>query len=168
MDEYAGTLIEKYKNRGILLDANLCLLFLIGQIDPSRIGHERGVKEFAGEDYRLLREILECFRILYTTPNVVTEVSNLLRAGGRERMRGATEALRRWVILTKEEYVEGRNIVGDPCFMKFGITDAGLKIVLSRGILLVTTDWPLAGYVEALKFDVLNFNNLRYQDIQGK
>ncbi len=151
-----------------MLDANLLLLFLVGQVAPRSIGIERGVKEFVQEDFILLKEeIIDAATALYTMPSIVTEVSNLVRAGDRERIRGITAALGKWVLRANEEYVESRAIVSDPVFSRFGLTDAGLKIVLSRGILLVTVDRPLAGLVEKLKFDVLNFNHLRFRDLQG-
>lgn len=164
IDEYSNNLVSRYRSRGALLDANLCLLFLIGSIDINRIGKERGLKEFSEEDYWILSELLKKFKILYTTPNIVTEVSNLARAGNRERVPGATAALAQWVTLTNEAYVESRASVNDPSFLKLGITDSAIKILLSRGILLITADFLLAGYVKAHKLDVLNFNHLRYTE----
>ena len=54
MKQYVGRLIQKYSTKGIIVDTNLLLFYLIGEIDLRRIKNFHRTKEFAEEDFYTL------------------------------------------------------------------------------------------------------------------
>lgn len=86
--EYVEGLLVQYKNKGILVDANLLLLFFVGLYDRSRIPTFKGTKAFTVQDFDLLKVVFSYFSKIITTPNILTEVSNLsnqLRENEKEK-----------------------------------------------------------------------------------
>ena len=80
MGSYVDHLIEKYQGRGLLIDSNLALLYLVGGHDPRLVGDGKYNKlsNYDLDDYRLLVRLKSLFRKAVTTPHVLTEVSNLV------------------------------------------------------------------------------------------
>jgi hypothetical protein len=60
-----------------------------------------------------------------------------------------------------EVFDEGRVLVADPMFKRFGLADAAIAKVSSRGILVVTTDVQLHLALQHRGWDALNFNHIR-------
>ena len=60
MSSYTELLLEKYKTKGLLIDANLLLLYLIGSYDLRLVGDGKYNKlsKYTVKDYHLL---LRCF-----------------------------------------------------------------------------------------------------------
>jgi hypothetical protein len=79
MSTYVDSLIDRYRVKGILIDANLALLYLVGTCDLRLIGDGKYNKlsKYDTEDYHLLLRLKRFFRKAVTTPHVLTEVSNL-------------------------------------------------------------------------------------------
>lgn len=80
MSTYEEVLIGKYKSKGILFDANLALLYLVGAHDLRLVGDGKFNKlsNYTTDDYRLLLSLKCKFKKAITTPHVLTEVSNLI------------------------------------------------------------------------------------------
>jgi hypothetical protein len=51
MNDYLLSLANKYKKTGILIDANLFLLYLIGSIDSSLISKFKRTSDFSVDDF---------------------------------------------------------------------------------------------------------------------
>ncbi|MCY7357876.1 MAG: hypothetical protein LH609_10485 [Rudanella sp.] len=71
------TRAELARKSGLLLDTNLLVLLVIGQYDPKRINGHKRLQSYTSEDYDLLLGFMSLFRTFATTPNILTEVSNL-------------------------------------------------------------------------------------------
>lgn len=65
------------RRSGVLIDSNLLLLLFIGGYDRKQIQINKRLKAFAEEDFDVLVGFLSQFSQLITTPNTLTEVSNL-------------------------------------------------------------------------------------------
>jgi hypothetical protein len=80
MSSYQELLIDRYKAKGILIDANLALLYLVGSYDLRLVGDGKYKKlsKYNTEDYHLLFGLKNVFKKAVTTPHVLTEVSNLV------------------------------------------------------------------------------------------
>ena len=80
MNTYIDSLLERYIPKGILIDANLALLYLVGSYDLRLVGDGKYNKlsKFDVEDYHLLLRLKNVFTKAVTTPHVLTEVSNLV------------------------------------------------------------------------------------------
>ena len=85
-------LVAKYRRKGVLIDANLLLGYLVGSIHPRHLANCRATTRYFGEaDFPLLNRFLIQFDRIITTPHVLTEVSNL---GGRLQTRSTPGSVR--------------------------------------------------------------------------
>lgn len=77
IDRYTISLLESYRQKGILVDTNILLLYFVGSVNPKRISQFKRTNQFNVDDFQLLVQILGYFQKIVTTPNILTEVSNL-------------------------------------------------------------------------------------------
>lgn len=78
MRRYARELVARHRNSGVVIDANLLLLLVIGQWDVRHIETFRRTRNhFLAADFTRLGELLAPLEYLVTTPHILTEVSNL-------------------------------------------------------------------------------------------
>jgi predicted nucleic acid-binding protein len=154
-------LIEKHRGTGVLIDANLLLLYLVGRVNRERIKTFKRTQAYTLEDFDLLERLVSCFSRLFTTPHVLTEVSNL--AGslvGRERL-----AIRRLIALLVDEMEEcfdaSRAVVRDACFERLGLTDAAIATLCDHGTMVLTADLDLYLALQTRGADALNFSHIR-------
>jgi rRNA-processing protein FCF1 len=156
------SLIRKYRQKGLLIDANLLLGFLIGSLHPRHLTDCRATTKFFGPaDFTLLERFLGQFKRVVTTPHVLTEVSNL---AGRLPSSLHTEfrLLFRAVIERLEEQLKPSRIVSAEIdFLRFGLTDTAISMVAAGQYLVLTDDVALAGLLAKRKIDVVNFNRIR-------
>jgi hypothetical protein len=157
----AGALIEKHRAKGVLVDTNLLVLLLVGTVNKQRIPNFKRTEDFTIEDYELLVRLIQWFGKLIATPHVLSQVSDLTDLPGKERT-AIRELFKSLVVQDIEEsYDESRVLVDDPTFTRFGLADAAITAVCSRGILVLTTDLQLQLALQARNIDALNFNHIR-------
>ena len=81
----ARALLEKHRAKGVLVDTNLLVLFLVGAVNRQRIpSFKRTAGNFTIEDYDLLVRLLNYFGRLIVTPHVLSQVSDLTDLHGKE------------------------------------------------------------------------------------
>ena len=145
----------------MLVDSNLLVLYLVGEFDRQQISKLRRTKTFTIRDYLVLKQLLEIFSVRITTPNILTEVSNLsgdIPGHLRQRFFGR---VREMFNSLEEEYLPSAVGAAHPMFERFGLTDAIIADVVKDRYLVITADFPLANYLESNKADVINLNHLR-------
>ena len=156
----ARALIEKHQARGVLVDSNLLVLFLVGMVNKRRILEFKRTQSFTIEDFDLLARLIVWFGRLIATPHVLGQVSDLADLPGKERLQ--IRRLFKSVIERMEEsYDLSRVLVSDPIFERLGLTDAAIATVCSRGVLVLTADLELQLAVQRQGADALNFNHVR-------
>lgn len=102
------------------------------------------------------RETLRSFAKIYTTPNVLTEVSNLGKKGGVDffsQLKSVIEVL-------DERSCSSSTAAQGAYFDKLGLTDSAL-LKLGPEFLIVTADFTLHSILRANKVNAVNFNHLR-------
>lgn len=157
----ALALIEKHRAKGVLVDTNLLVLLLVGTVNKQRIPNFKRTEDFTIEDYELLVRLIQWFGKLIATPHVLSQVSDLTDLSGKERT-AVRELFKSLVVQDIEEsYDESRVLVGDPAFIRFGLADAAIAAVCSRGILVLTSDVQLQLALQVRNIDALNFNHIR-------
>ena len=77
-------LIEKHRAKGVLVDTNLLVLYLVGTVNRQRILNFKRTGDFATEDYDLLVRLIDWFGKLIATPHVLSQVSDLTDLTGNE------------------------------------------------------------------------------------
>jgi hypothetical protein len=153
-------LIEKHRSKGLLVDANLLVLYLVGKVNRQRILNFKRTGDFTIEDYDLLVRLIGRFGKLIATPHVLRQVSDLTKLTGFE-LTAIRRLFKLLVEQIEESYDSSRVLVCDPLFERFGLTDAAVATVCSRGILVLTADLPLQLALQKRNVDVLNFNHIR-------
>ncbi|MEH1809615.1 PIN domain-containing protein [Nostoc sp.] len=164
MKDLIASLVRRYCQKGVLIDTNILLLFLVGSVNQERITKFNRTQQFIPEDYELLLEFIARFQKLVTTPNILTEVNSLanqLDEPERSQCFAIFAQFVKNVALLDEYYVNSLDAVNTEKFVKFGLTDSGI-LTLSKGkYLVLTDDFKLASYLQSVEVDVINFNNIR-------
>lgn len=164
MKDIINSLIRRYHQKGILIDTNILLLFLVGSVNPERITRFNRTQQFIPEDYELLLGFIAKFQKILTTPNILTEVNSLAN------QLGEPERSKCFVIFAQfaqnatrlnEHYIKSLDAVTVDRFVKFGLTDCGILTLARNEYLVLTDDLKLANYLQSVAVDVINFNNIR-------
>jgi hypothetical protein len=156
----AAALLEKHRAKGVLVDTNLLVLFLVGTVNRKRILNFKRTSDFTTADYDLLVALINRFGTLIATPHVLSQVSDLTDLPGKE-LAAVREAFKVVVEQTEESYDSSRALVADPVFRRLGLADAAIARVCFRGTLVLTNDLDLYLALQERDIDSLNFNHLR-------
>lgn len=159
--EYIRELVARYRNKGLLVDTNLLLLYFIGAYDPERIPKFKRTMAFTVDEFRLLAEFLNGFDKLVTTPNVLTEVSNLSGQLAENLHVPFYDAFASRIPFLEEHFVTSVSVSSLAHFNKFGLTDSGIVQLVKDKYLVLTDDLSLVGYLQNHGIDVVNFNHIR-------
>lgn len=157
-------LVQRYQRQGILVDTNILLLYFVGAANPQRIRRFSRTERFSLEDYDLLLNAFRYFQRIVTTPNILTEVYNLLnQIGEPDRRRCLIEVAKlvRQFEKFDEIYVSSKEVTALEGFLRFGLTDCGIEHLAKDQFLVLTDDLRLADYLGRAGIDVLNFNTIR-------
>jgi hypothetical protein len=162
MSSYQEVLIDKYKTKGILIDANLALLYLVGSFDLRLVGDGKYNKlsKYDTEDYQLLLRLKNVFEKAVTTPHVLTEVSNLTNDLPEKTRSACLKEFYETFVEIDELPIPSMNAAQRPDFHFLGLTDSGLAIV-SDQYLIVTDDARLVQKMTESRLKALNFSHLR-------
>lgn len=154
MTDHIADLIRKYRGKGILLDTNILLLYLVGSIDPQNVSSFKRTSGFDENDFYILSNLVNLFERNVTTPHILAEASNFLNA----EKYGALAA---FINHAGEKFVEGADIVAKSQFSYLGITDTAVLAIAKASVLVVTNDGPLLGSLTADGIDAINFDDVR-------
>jgi rRNA-processing protein FCF1 len=157
--------IQKYKNRGVLVDTNVLLLYFLGKAAPDQIETFKRTSAYTRNDYDLLAGFLGFFSVIATTPNVLTEVSNLSgQLHGRQRARYYHEFAKQ-IVQLDETYVPSSSVRKRPYFERIGLTDSVIANLAKNFYLVLTDDADLSALLMREGVDVINFNRIRFSDL---
>lgn len=162
-DEYISNLFSRYKSKGILVDTNLLLLYFIGKYDPRRILSFERTKSraFTIEEFILLVHIFDFFEKKITTPNILTEVSNLSGKLSADEKWAYYSEFESQTALFDEEYTPSTSICASKHFKNFGLTDSGIINLVKDKYLVLSDDGVLVGYLQNVGIDAIRFSDIR-------
>lgn len=168
-NSYLELLFQKYKKRGIVVDANLLLVYFLGSFNPQLITQYKRTKCYTLEDFAVLYRVIKYFDRLLTTPNILTEVSNLATALGEQTREEYFRKFRNMVTTLNEEVVMSKRAIENKHFEKYGLTDAVIVELCQKKYLVITDDFPLSNLLSSINIDVINFNHIRgYKWLKGQ
>ncbi len=153
-------LVKAYRRRGVLVDTNLLLLLFLGSYQRKYIGGNSRLGTFTATDFELLVRLLSQFRTIITTPNVLTEVSNLSNVIPEHERKSYFDLFARRVEVLKEEYLSSREALASR-WAKFGLTDAVIAEIAKKKYLVLTDDFRLSQALRSDGIDTINFNHIR-------
>ena len=133
----------------------------MGGVQPKLIGRFKRLNTFIPDDYDTLEGLLKHFDRILTTPNILTEVSNLTaQLTGKARI-DCFDAFGIRLEVVVEEYIESRKVTSEPMFNEFGMTDTVITILARDRRLILTNDFRLSQSLLRTGMDAINFNHLR-------
>jgi hypothetical protein len=162
MSSYLELLIEKFKGRGLLIDSNLSLLYLVGSYDLHLVGDGKYNKlsKYIEEDFHVLVRLKSVFKKTVTTPHVLTEVSNLANDLPEQTKAACLRKFHETFVEIDELAIPSMDAAQKPEFPFLGLTDSALAIVSDK-YLIVTDDARFVKKLGESGHDALNFNHLR-------
>lgn len=153
--------------RDVVLDTNLIVLFLIGAADRSEVGKHGRIRGYSHSDYdaleALIRDVEQRGGKILVSPNVWTEVSNLLfekpgKSAGGHLWSQIVPILRLLVGQFAETFVPTIAAVGRRELPFLGVTDTVLlEIAAAAGATIVTDDEMLSLEASRLPTGALHF-----------
>ena len=162
MDNYTRGFLERGR-AGVLLDTNILLLFVVGSFAREQIPQFKRTIMFTKEDYDILDRFLMRFESIVTTPNILTEVSNLSGQWKGRYKDAYFKVLAHSITLLNEHYLPSDEISNMEEFKSFGLTDAGMLQLARDRYLVVTDDLSLYQYLLGKGVAAINFNHIRVE-----
>jgi hypothetical protein len=108
--------MHKHRGRGVFIDANLMVLWLVGSVNPDRIPNFKRTGNFTIVDFQILQRLLTWFgQPLIATPHVLSQVSDLTDLDGTEATL-VRELFRSTVEAIDERYTYAKDLVRHPLF----------------------------------------------------
>ncbi|MCP4111809.1 MAG: hypothetical protein GY749_40835 [Desulfobacteraceae bacterium] len=162
MNNQVNLIISQHKNKFVVIDTNLLLVYLIGCIDPQMINRfKKTNSRYCAEDFDILENIVCKFNKFATTPNILTEVGNLGGQLKNDVKKQFFILLAQFIQNTPEKYIRSSEISKDPYFIKLGITDRGIFELAKSEHLIITDDFKLSSICNRQGLCSINFNHLR-------
>jgi hypothetical protein len=166
MNDYLCQLIQRYSQQGLIIDTNILLLYFVGTFNRLHIAKHKRTRQYLAEDFDLLLNLLKLFHNhIVTTPNILTEASNLLGDCN------SSDQVRLWkkfiagISILDEKYLPSKSVSQTLMFSKFGLSDSAIIELVKEKCLVLTDDAMLFQYLEKSRIDVLNFTQLRTSNL---
>ena len=164
MSSYSEILIDRFASRGLLIDTNLLLLFVIGQYDPEilvRDSFDR-LAAYSLDDFHLLRNLSTLFRRKVTTPHVLAEVSNWIGYLPTSQEIGCLRGFSKYLASFHELTTNSLNLAKHERFPYLGLTDIALAS-FAEEYLVITDDLRFIDHLTRMGREALNINHLRQE-----
>lgn len=145
----------------LLLDANLLLLYVVGCASTDYIPNYKRLKAFRLEDFFILRDMISNASSIRSTPNILTEVSNLSVHIQEPAQSEIRKYLRNIVRVLEETFVPSITAVQQNEFTWLGLTDAAIIWLAAEKTTVMSADLKLCQALHAKGLKALNFNHYR-------
>lgn len=159
--DYLFHLVNKYKNKGLLIDTNLLLVYFIGRYDRERLSTFKRTAKYSPDDYIIIARFIGYFRLLVTTPHILTEVSNLSNGLPDDFKENYYQEFKKQMTVLNELYEPSIKICDCEHLGRFGLTDSCITLLSKGKYLVFTDDFDLSNLLQSLKIDVLNLNHVK-------
>lgn len=160
----AEALFGRYRSRGVLLDANLLVLYVLGSHDARLISSAKATRSrgFETRDYAFIAKLVDYMGTLYATPHVLTEVNSLSNTSISAKQRwDFFSTFRGQVERIEEIHVASQEAALDDVFLRLGLTDAAILAGAADGPLVVSTDPDLCVSLEGRGLGVVNYTPIQ-------
>lgn len=149
--------------KGLILDANLLVLLVVGSASKKYISNHKRLRAYSVTDFDILTELISSAPNVFVTPNTLTETSNLIGQIAEPARTEIFKFFHAYIQSADEHYCESRHAITRKEFIRLGLTDSVLLHEMDEtdSLILLTTDLNL--YLAALDegYQVQNFNYLR-------
>lgn len=154
--------LERHRRAGILIDTNILLLLLIGSVDTALIAKHKRTSKFTVEDFTLAVLIAERAATILTTPNILSEVSNLAAQIANPYKTRIFLQFAAAITTVIEFYHRSGDLSAREEFFRYGLTDTGIMQAARDGYLILTDDLRLWDHLDLLGLPTINFTHLMH------
>jgi hypothetical protein len=157
-------MIRRHRGSGILVDANLLVVFLVGAAcGRNAVSEFKRTRAYSPNDFDLLVGILSKFVRLIVTPSVLGEVSNLAGQLPSHRRSRVFTYLAHVLPLTgfSERLIDLSQVAASSCFVRLGFTDATIHELGVAGLPVLTDDLDLYVHLTSSGIEAFNFTHIR-------
>lgn len=157
MNDYLKKLLQFYRNKGVLIDTNLLLLYLVGTLNIELIREYKRTSHYTTDDFDRVSDFLKLFGKKVVTPHILTEVSDFI--DNRQKLQNLLK-----IFIEKEgeeQFSESRLVVKRNEFIKFGLADTATIQTAKDKYLIFTDDNPLYGFLLNSGIDAISLDQLR-------
>lgn len=145
----------------IFVDTNALILLVVGLIDKSLISSHKRTSIFESVDFENLAFLIGDLQKVVTTPNVLTEVDNLLNNFQRGHRWAYYQVLRELIAKFTEKFLASKRIIDSNPFFELRLTDSGVLEICKECDFLVTGDSRLSDYAKAVGIKVVDLVKIR-------
>jgi hypothetical protein len=144
----------------VILDTNLLLLWLVARTDATLLQQYKRVQSFTYQDIELLQSLIQPYREFVTTPHILSETSNFLDQAPSWQRTRLIDALKYFIRSGVEVYRPADDLIEQEEFNALGLTDTAIAQLSTEAVVL-TVDFRLAGKIETMGGNAMNFNHYR-------
>lgn len=145
----------------LFIDTNLLVLLLVGSLAPEQVERFRRTRAYSRDDFLLLARFVNGFQKFLTTPNVMTEVSNLLGHLEEPLRQRALMALGAFAKGVMEQYLATSELAAGSHHPSLGLADASIIASADASVTVLTDDLDLYLRLSAAGLLAINFNHVR-------
>jgi hypothetical protein len=157
---YIEELIGKYRQKGVFVDTNMLVLYIMGITDIRLVNKTVLGKNYTENDFNLVAKFIRYFDRKVTSPHILTETSDLIGEDNNFHT-----ALKEYIKISTEKYELSLNLSENDYFFKFGLADSSIIYASTDSFkdshLVFTADNNLYGYLTSLGVDAVNLDSLR-------
>lgn len=150
--------------KGIIVDSNIMLLFLVGNYDINYINMFKRTIKYTKEEYYFIKDLLTIYYYkdkVYTSPHILTEISNLSKNIKGDRRIKYFNFFIKILNNVYEVYIEKNKILEFTDLSEFGVTDIGIyEIAKKNNLLVLTDDSSLSEYLSKNYIATINLRNI--------
>ena len=149
----------------IAIDTNFLLLLVVGHASRNLVERHKRLKAYTVRDFDQLANVLSEAQRVVTTPNAMTEVSNLAPAGILEPLRSAIfSVLEEFSRRLDERYIPSRIATQAAEFRYLGLADSAWLCALDAETILLSADSRLCSAATARGYVAYGLADLRDPD----
>ncbi|MBX7061131.1 MAG: hypothetical protein K1X52_05680 [Pyrinomonadaceae bacterium] len=155
-DQYVVRLVHKYRKKGLLIDTNLALLYVVGSLNTLKIKEHKRTCNYTIDDFDRVVRFAGLFDKVIVTPHILTEMSNLL--GKSSELQNILSGFIRSSI---EIFKPSISATRTSRFASMGLTDSAILSIAKNKFLVLTDDMPLAAILVNASVETVVLESLR-------
>ncbi|MGC2235750.1 MAG: hypothetical protein WA584_06290 [Pyrinomonadaceae bacterium] len=156
MNNYLLKLIQKYKQKGLLIDTSVALLYIVGSFDINLVRKFKRTEMFSEDDFERVSKFIDYFDLKITTPHILTEVSDFI-----DNRQNLQFVLKAYIENAEEIFLESVELSKKETFLKFGLADTSVTYAAKDNYLIFTDDRPLYGFLINSQIDAVSLEQVR-------
>jgi hypothetical protein len=160
-------LLASFEPRGILLDTNIPVVYIVALVDIRKVGAVKRTEAYESADARFLLQLLPRYAKRYTTPAILGETTDLLlqffRGLPSGVLHGLKVAIQEELAVTEERHIPAKTLAEDDALLPYGFTDLAIAALGGQQLVVLTSDAALARLLENRELPGVNFNHIRLQ-----